>query len=779
MRIARDTIFKKIFYSKILRIILIIILLLVLYNQTLFLSLLIFPIPQKINSDFSECFYYSDNSTAWITLNSEDQYRIECNIDEVSQYLKKGIVYYEDKYFFFHNGINPVSIIRAIYLLIRYKKIVSGGSTITMQLSRLVEPKKRTIGNKILELLRALQIEFRYSKKQILEKYLNIVPMGGIIQGIAAASQLYFNKSPSQLTFVESCLLISISNSPNTNRPDKNPEIAFDSRNKAAHRISHLFNINSVELEKMLNKSIKINIKSFDSNIIPLVEKYNNSPYVGSRVLSIDKKIQNTANYILLDSLNRINVNNGAVIIVENSDMKLRSYIGAPFYNQNRNASRINSANTPRSPGSTLKPFIYIRALEEGIITPQKKLFDIPYDFYGYKPKNFSNMYYGVISSEEALYRSLNIPAIFLENILKEKGLKTILYNSNIISSTNFLDKNDLSIVLGSYPLTLEEITTLYCSIANQGEFRELSFINDDKLSPGKRIFSTEASFIISDILAKGFRPDLYQSWEFTKDKPKCAFKTGTSYGFVDGWCMGYTPKYTVGVWVGNLDNKYTKNIIGISVSAPILFKIINVLEKNNDEWFKKPENVKSREVCALSGMVAGEFCKNKITDYYIKDVTSFEKCNVHKRVFVEENTGKAYSLDKLEEDKNYKEKIVEIWDNEVQTFLEKYGKNSVTGLYGDIDYLLPTQKLKIISPARNVKYIINKSLDNMDSIPLISNSLLDTTQVYWYANNSLIATVKKGDIIYYKPMEQKIKFDAVDDKLRSDSVIINFSFEE
>jgi penicillin-binding protein 1C len=751
------------------------------YKIIMMLSLVIFPLPQKISGFFSKAYYYNDGVLCYISLNEEHQYRVYDKLNDIPDYVKKGVVEYEDRCFYFHPGFNPVAILRAFVMNFVSGKILSGGSTITMQVARLSEPKKRSVINKFRELLRTVQIEYSYGKDKILELYLNMIPMGGNIEGIGAASFFYFGKNPSDLTFSESCLLLSISNSPNNNRPDRFPDKALLSRNKVARRIHLKFGIPTAELNGILsNSGVPSEKSAFNYDVIPLIEKYSSLPFKYKRQFTVDRSIQNMCLNILKDKMSLQKTINGSVMVIDNTTMKVIAYIGSPYYYSGASGVKFNACNIRRSPGSSLKPFIYGRAFESGIISQKQKIPDIPRDFYGYKPKNFSNNYFGVISCDEALYRSLNIPAIYLESKLGDNGIRSVLRNAGLISYADAPEKKDLSVALGSFPLTLENMTGLYASLANKGIYKKPVFFTDETAyESGRELLSPEASFIISEILAESYRPDLNSSWEFTKDKPKVAYKTGTSYGYVDAWALGYTPKYTIGVWMGNLDNRFTRILTGIGDSSPVLFRIMDELCRYTDEWFSMPHNVAKRKVCAVSGMTPGKFCSSTVDEYYIKGGSSSETCNVHRRVIIDRRSGRIVPLEKIVNDGNYQEKVIEVWPEEVEYFFTKYGKRKYNLGEGNYSDIATDNPLKIISPTENVSFLVDtKRETKFQKIPLSAYGFPDSKYFYWYANNIFLGKSRSDDQYYYLPDEKDVEISVIDEMGRTGSVKIKVNFK-
>ena len=517
---------------------------------------------------------------------------------------------------------------------------------------------------------------------------------------------------------------------------------------------------------------------SFQSDIIPLIERFASLPYKSERIFTIDRSLQKMCIDIMKDRMTLQKTYNGAVIVVDNDTMEIKAYVGSPFFESSYPGVKYNACNIRRSPGSTLKPFIYGKALETGIITPKLKIPDIPKDFSGYKPKNFSNNYYGVISCDEALYRSLNIPAIQIESKLGNNGVRSVLRNTGMTSFFDMPDKNDLSIVLGSFPLTLEDLTSFYTALAHNGNFSRPVFFKEEKPASEKSIMSPEASYVISEILALSYRPDLNASWEYAADKPKVAYKTGTSYGYVDAWAIGYTPKYTIGVWMGNLDNKFSRIMTGIGDASPVLFRIMDELCRYDDRWFTKPDGVSKRKVCAVSGMVPGKFCENLIDEYYIKNVSSGQTCNVHRRIVIDGKTGMIVPLSEIKSSGIYKERIIEVWPDEIEYFFNKYGKKN-TDIQGNYSDLAPDNPLRIISPAPDITYMIESVETKYEKIPLDAYGYPDSNNFYWYANDKFLGKIKCGEPFYFLPDEKEIEISVIDEMGRVGSVKIKVGFKK
>ena len=613
-----------------------------------------------------------------------------------SHFLHQAILTSEDRWFYYHYGINPVSIATAFYDNLKAGEVVRGGSTITMQLARLMEPKARTIPNKLIEMFRALQLEHTYSKSEILTFYFNMLPYGGNIVGTAAASRFYLNKPQHALSLGEAALLAVIPNAPERLRPDRFPENARKAREKVLNRLlarqqiseqqwqeavqepiphkRHPLPFKAPHLSRMLvkqAKSLPSTRALLEASEDELMVKTNGRIYT-----TIDAKVQETAARILREYLDAErkpslrgshSTSTGAIIVMDTQNRHVLAMVGSHDFFDRSALGQINGTLAPRSPGSALKPFVYALAMEEGLITPETLLFDVPVTYAGYEPVNYDGKYNGYVTARQALARSLNVPAVNLNARLKNIPLHAFLKQAGI-STLAPAQKYGLSMVLGGCEVNLLELTTLYAGLANMGEFGPYQLTKSRQLKDGlvgqapsltdnrrlktenhsKRLLRKETSFIITEMLTNSQLPTNTvrnpEAFERTVNLPKIAWKTGTSYGHRDAWCIGYSPKLTIGVWLGNFDGKGAPMLSGTDAATPILFALFTALTgQDTHRWFTKPEQLKTRQVCALSGAPVSSHCPTHKEDMYIPGISSVAVCTIHKRIYVDEATG--YSL--------------------------------------------------------------------------------------------------------------------------------------
>lgn len=607
--------------------------------------------------------------------------------------LHQAILTVEDRWFYYHYGINPISIATTLYDNLKAGEVVRGGSTITMQLARLMEPKARTIPNKLIEMFRALQLEHAYSKSEILTFYFNMLPYGGNIVGTGAASRFYFNKPQNALSLGEAALLAAIPNSPERLRPDRFPENARKAREKVLNRLLARRQISKQEWQEASQEPIpkkRYPLPFKAPHLSRMLAKRNQQRTDGRVYTTIDVKVQETAARILgeyLDATGKSNfqgahiASTGAIVIMDTQNREVLAMVGSHDFFDQGALGQINGTLAPRSPGSALKPFVYALAMEQGLITPETLLFDVPVNYAGYEPVNYDGKYNGYVTARQALARSLNVPAVNLSARLKDVTLHTFLKQAGI-STLAPAEKYGLSMVLGGCEVNLLELTTLYAGLANMGEFEPYQLVNSGQSSAAqafgnplsikgkggtvepasaltdnrqpitdnhsKRLLRPETSFIITEMLTTSQRPTnalkSSEVFERTMNLPKIAWKTGTSYGHRDAWCIGYSPTLTIGVWLGNFDGRGSPMLSGTDAATPILFALFSALTgQDTHRWFTEPERLKTRQVCALSGAPVSPHCPTHKSDVYVPGISPVATCTIHKRIYVDETTG--YSL--------------------------------------------------------------------------------------------------------------------------------------
>ena len=744
------------------------------------------------------------------------------NIKEgVSPLLHQAMLTSEDRWFYYHWGINPVSIATALYDNLTAGKVVRGGSTITMQLARLMEPKDRNVPNKLCEMFRSLQLELTYSKSEILTFYFNMLPYGGNIVGTAAASRFYFNKPQHLISLGEAALLAAIPNSPERLRPDRYPENARRAREKVLNRLLVRRQISEQRWREALQEPIPTKRYLFPFKAPHLARmlvkgkrQQDTKPTTNSRIYTtIDAKVQETAVRLLQEYLDTSLAgvvrhrlpSTGAVVVMDTESRHVLAMVGSHDFFDREASGQINGTLAPRSPGSALKPFVYALAMEQGLITPETLLFDVPVTYAGYEPVNYDGKYSGYVTTRQALAGSLNVPAVNLNARLKNYTLHAFLKQAGI-STLAQSKKYGLSMILGGCEVNLLELTTLYAGLANMGEFASYQLtlpqpINrqdppvtvpsdfvERKRIP-QRLFRQETSFIITEMLTTLQLPANTvknpEAFERTMNLPKIAWKTGTSYGHRDAWCIGYSPKLTIGVWLGNFDGKGLSMMSGMDAATPILFALFSALTgRDVHRWFTKPEQLKTRKVCTLSGAPVSSHCPTRKSDVYIPGISPVAICTMHKRVYIHEATGYSLcshcrNLHKTASQKGYKAVIFEEWPAEAATWLAKNGfAVPILPEHNPLcDGAIAGTAPIILSPTKDTVYYIRAGvpLENQ-KIRLSASASNRTQELFWFLDGELIFKGNAGQQYWLTPIKGKHLLTCVDAEGHSASLPLRIS---
>lgn len=578
-----------------------------------------FPLPSKNTKGIAMNVLSAEGETLRQFADSNGTFRIPVQVDDVSPTYLDSLLAYEDSRFYSHNGVDIKALLRAAYQRLRYGEIVSGGSTITMQVARVLYPIERSYGGKLVQIFRALQLEQQYSKQEILSLYLTHVPMGGNIEGVEAASQRYFGKSSHTLNISEAALLTVIPQRPSLYRPDRYPEQAKQARNKVLRRLIDEGVVSKQEYELLKDESVVAGRMPIKRKV-PLLARELKSHTVGQSAVGtfIVKELQQNVDSIVAQRFTSLSDElSVAVMVVENKSGEVLAYKGSLDMDNARNFGHVDMTKAVRSPGSTLKPFVYAKALDEGLIHSESLLLDIPMEFGDYKPQNFDKRFQGEVSVSEALQRSKNVSAVYL---LSQIGVPEFVDSMQVMSSSLRLADMNLTVVLGGGGSTLRELVMYYTALSREGVSIKPRLSIDSPIEEA-RIVSAESAWITKTILQDLRAPDRPRA----KYGRKIAWKTGTSFGYRDAWAIGASEDYTVGVWMGRPDGSPYVGQTGATMAAPILFDVFDLLPKDTMKN-SRPESVERVQICWPSGlakaMVAPENCLDKRTAWTIDGVT-------------------------------------------------------------------------------------------------------------------------------------------------------------
>lgn len=548
--------------------------------------------------------------------------------DSIPYKFAEAIILFEDRHFREHPGVNPASLTRAAIQNIRAGKTVSGGSTLTMQTIRLWRGGKRNIFNKLVEIILATRLELRYTKDEILAMYASYAPFGGNVVGIEAAAWRYFGRSASELSWAEAATLAVLPNAPSAIHPGKNRDALRAKRDRLLERLLQYGKIDSTDFTLAVSEPLPQAPLPLPELCYHLTEAFNHSSPGTMVKTGIDSHLQQSIEGIVTrwhKELSDKGINDLAAIVIDVNTSQIVAYCGNASPAQERPGAKVNIPESPRSTGSILKPLLYCALLQQGSILPHTLLPDIPVNINGFSPQNFDMKFYGAVPADKALARSLNVPSVHMlrrygvgrfHELLREAGMTTLNREASHYG---------LSLILGGAEGKLAEITSIYASMARVAcrlPVREGFPLNDPV-----------AVWLTLEALKEVNRPD-EMDWRLISSVAKVAWKTGTSYGFRDGWAIGVTPGYAVGVWAGNAQGHGVSGLTGASSAGPVMFDIFNTLPSAG--WFTEPyTGYVYAEICRRSGHLKGRYCTDTYTAMIPQSGLASEPCPYHRSVRV------------------------------------------------------------------------------------------------------------------------------------------------
>jgi penicillin-binding protein 1C len=734
------------------------------------------PKPLLVNREnFSRAVFDRDGHLLHLTLSSDEKYRLWTPLSEMPPAMIEATLLQEDAWFRWHYGVNPLSLLRAFRTTYLGGSRRVGGSTITMQLARnRFAIDSRTVKGKLAQIFRAVELERFYSKDQILEAYLNLAPYGGNIEGVGAASMVYFHERPRQLSVSQALTLAVIPQSPRLRNPLR--RASHEDLDRARLRLAALW-----------TRTRDPNFPSANVNLVRTASRSdlpNRAPHLVNRVLAIssagrtqstlDAGLQNLVELQLRAFTERsrnLGIHNGAVILLDYRTMQVKAYAGSANYFDNQINGQVNGLLGRRSPGSTLKPFIYALAIDEGLIHPRSMLKDTAVRIAGYNPENFDHDFLGPIDATSALVRSRNVPAIEVANMLRPPGLYGFLKKAGI---RNLRDERfyGLALALGGAEVSMEELAGLYAMLANGGELRPLSFTIDPPLAPAPpmRMLSPEASYAVLDMLRENPRP----ADDFTTSQvPRAAavpWKTGTSFGLRDAWAIGIVGPYVLGVWIGNVDGTPNANLIGREAAGPLFFDLADALRARGDlreAIVHGHLNLKKIKVCALSGQLPGPYCDHFVETLFIPGKSPIATCSIHRGVRLDARSGLRACPGSSDDAATTR--VFEFWPSDLLKLFRSAGlarkmpppldpacrKFASAGL-------APT----ISSPSHGIIYTTRTDGDT--EIPFTAVTDADSRIVYWFVDDQLVGTSASGESLLWKARSGSFLVRAIDQQGRA-----------
>lgn len=737
--------------------------------------------PLLDNFDFSRAYFSSDNKLLRLTLSSDDKYRIYTPHPEISQHIKDAVVLYEDKHFYHHIGINPVSIIRATKQYLSGSPRPVGASTITMQVARLkYKINTKTIGGKLAQIAASIYLDLFYTKSEILNAYLNLAPYGGNIEGIGAASLIYFGKPASELTKIEAITLATIPQNPikrglNTAQGLQNiGNMRIDLVKKWLQKYPN--DTNLLFLANMPLQSNRIGNTAFLAPhfVANLNTRYfSPGPRINTTInMELQSKIENTVRNEI-SRRKSLGVKNAAAILLNYKTMDVLSYVGSVDYNDATIYGENDGVRARRSPGSTLKPLIYAAAIDAGLIHPMTLLKDTKINFGVYAPENSDNEFYGPVLARDALTHSRNIPAI---NLVREIGVKNFykLLTDSGVSNLKSPNHYGVSIALGGAEVSMMELADIYATMANLGHRRKIKMTTSDSESTLAHILSPEAFFLTMDMLSHN--PPPTRKIPFAQSSSKTLthyWKTGTSSSYRDAWTAGIFGDFVLVVWVGNFDGTPNNSFSGARVAAPIYFALADTVanyysgigqDVQNNDFLTPGLNVISVDMCAVGGGIAGTYCPQKIASYFIPGKSPIKRNTVHRLIAIDNATGLRAC------DTNPKTthlEVFEFWDSEYLDMFRRAGIRRKTPPAFIPGCEIPETENEsnepiIVSPIPDTSIVITSDSD-FEPIAFMGISSDENTKLFWFMDDKTLGSTKSGETIQYNVSTGKHKLSVAD----------------
>lgn len=739
------------------------------------------PLSARISS--SVALFGSKGELLRLTLADDDQYRIWTPLESVSPEFVEALLLHEDRHFYRHPGVNPVALVRAAHATYSGENR-QGGSTLTMQLARLLYGlNTRTLGGKCKQIALALGLELRYSKHDLLEAHLNLMPYGGNIQGVGAASLIYFGKRADDLVLSEALSLVVIPQSPL--RRDPNGEEPASLRAARDRLFARWLESHPDDGDKAALVSMPLRYES--SGELPFIAPHFTSLLLGKRTATefeirttLDTALQSNLESIVASYVterSRVGIRNASVLVVDANDMSVRSMIGSADFFSSEIQGQVNGTVAKRSPGSALKPFIYALAIDQGLIHPLTILKDAPTNFGGFNPENFDGRFVGPLTATEALTRSRNIPAVALTARLGQPSFYQFLRTAGI-SKLASEQHYGLALSLGGGEVTMEEAATLYAMLVNHGVLSPIRYRSADPELGGTKLLSEESSFMTLDMLTTASRPDGNQ-WART-DQARIAWKTGTSWGFRDAWTVGVIGHYVVAVWVGNFDGVGNPAFVGVQAAAPLFFRIADVVTSRNPQMHGvaevPPISIVKVDVCAASGDLPNAECPQTASTWFIPGVSPIRLSDIHRRVWIDASSGKQ-ACPPFDRNK-VRSEVYEFWPSDLQELFAKAGMpRRSPPPRGNCESAPRGTAPRISSPVANVTYALRSS-SNETAVPLAAVTDGDVQKLHWFVDDAYVGTSgARESVAWNVPRSGRHLVRAIDDQGRADTREINIEY--
>lgn len=742
------------------------------------------PLPERVAMPGSTVLRWRDGEVAHVVLAPDERWRVPVGLDEVDPLYVEALLRFEDRRFWYHPGVDPLAIGRALIGNLAAGRVVSGASTLTMQVVRMAEPRPRTLRSKVLEAARAVQLELRMSKAEILATYLSLLPFGGNLEGIEAASQAFFGHSARHLSPAEIATLLAIPQRPSLRAPGRAAERALrEARDTIGARLLAEGLLEprlgggqggTVTAEQALARILETPVPSVAAPLprqLPHVWTWmQRRGTVASAIrlapgdhmttlldAGVQRLVERQAGAVA-DGLRARGIDDLSVVVVETANAEVRALLGGVDFAANRLGAQVPSFAVPRSPGSTLKPLLYARALDRGLLLPGTLLPDVPVRYGGYAPANYDGRHEGMVPAEEALSRSLNLPFV---QLLQQVGIEPFLGDLRSMGARSLRSQPGqygLSAIVGGVELSPLEVAAFYTTLAAGGVVRPLRLFEAEPVEEGRRAFGPGAVWLTGRALARRDRPDFPARHLLVAAPRFIRWKTGTSFGNRDAWAVGYGDRYTVVVWMGNLDQRPSAALVGAEVAAPLLFDLFDALGDGplNDPGApsQAPEDLGPVEVCPLSGRRPGPACPVRGRALGIVERVPALACELHQRVEVDLDSGLRVGPG-CRAGRRTREEVRVAWPEEVQAWLrDRYqAEPRVPPWHPDCAPPDSGRPPRLVQPAEGQAIILIPGLD-AERQQVALRALSTAGPLSWFVGGRLLQTVEADETVWWTPRE-------------------------
>jgi penicillin-binding protein 1C len=710
-------------------------------------------------NDYSTLVKAENGDILHAFLNDREQWHFPPEETSVNDKLKQAVLTFEDEGYYRHLGVDVPALGRALYQNLISGKTVSGAITIPMQLARMSRPKPRTYLNKLLEVLFAVKLSLHYSKEELIRLYLDHAPYGGNVVGYHTAARMFFGKEARELTWSEAATLAVLPNAPGLIYPSKTSSALKVKRDRLLSKLLEKGQLDDQAVELAKLEPVPEGFQRITSQT-PHLAQFLKKTFPEQHILqtTLDGSLQKQVNQIANRYARRLapyGIHNLSILIADTKSGAIKAYVGSPDFFDSQHGGQVNGVISARSSGSILKPFLYALSMDEGLITPDSYIRDLPTYFDGFSPKNASREYQGVATAKDALIQSLNIPAVRLLNSYGLFQFYGFLKAAGMSSLFRTADDYGLPLILGGAEVSLWDMVSLYRGLANEGLFTDNYLLHSDKPTSALQLISPGSSYLTLEMLKELKRPGSEYFWESFSGSRNFAWKTGTSYGHKDAWAIGVNPDVTIAVWVGNFNGESNKNLSGAGTAGPILFDILQAMPKI-EGWFERKEmHFKTQSICSLSGFRATEACPESTFKEVPRGIKPLKSCEYHQFRYFSHNH-KHQTCSRCWDGPGHVRESATVYPPDIAYYLRLKGQyiTPLVAHFPDCPAYRAEQAVSIIYPNLDANVFLPRDFDGKTQAVLcrVGHNQTDES-IYWYLDDHFLGTTSKSHSlpVYFK----------------------------